>query len=257
MTPALKAAMQEQTTATFRTFFREDRSMKELLTGDDTFLNDALATHYGLPLPGSTTLTRVRNLPGERRGLLGHGGALTVTSQPNRTSPVKRGKWVMSQLLCMEPPPPPPNVEAFDVPAVPTGSLRQQFEAHRSKPECAGCHAMMDPIGFGMENFDAVGRYRTSDTGGFAIDSSGRLYDGRSFNGPLELSNVLAADPKLGECMAKQVFTYALGRAPVNTDRCTIKQMTEAFSQSGDRLPALITTLVTSDTFTQRRGETP
>lgn len=258
MTPALKAAMQEQTTATFRTYFREDRSALELLTGDDTFLNDALAAHYGVPLPGSTTLTRVRNLPPERRGLLGHGGVLTVTSQPNRTSPVKRGKWVMAQLLCMEPPPPPAMVDAFEPSTtMPTGSLRQQFEAHRSKPECAGCHAMMDPIGFGLESYDAVGRFRTTDTGGFPIDSSGKLYDGRQFSGPVELSGVLAADPKLGECMAKQVFTYALGRAPLSTDRCTLKQMNDAFTQSGDRLPALITALITSDTFTHRRGEAP
>lgn len=253
----LKAAMQEQTTATFRTFFREDRSALELLTGDDTFLNDALASHYGLPLPGSATLTRVRNLPVNRRGLLGHGGVLTVTSQPNRTSPVKRGKWVMAQLLCMEPPPPPANVEAFEPAAMPTGSLRQQFEQHRSKPECAGCHAMMDPIGFGLESYDAVGRFRTTDLGGFPIDSSGALYDGRSFNGPTELAGVLAADPKFGECMAQQLFTYALGRAPVKTDRCTVKQMGEAFTASGNRLPALITTLVKSPTFTQRRGESP
>jgi hypothetical protein len=256
LTPALKAAMQEQTTATFRTFFREDRSVTELLTGTDAFLNDALATHYGLPLPGSATLVRVQNVPGNRRGLLGHGGVLTVTSQPNRTSPVKRGKWVMSQLLCMEPPPPPPNVEAFEVSGTPTGTLRQQFEAHRSKPECAGCHSMMDPIGFGLEAYDAVGRFRTTDTGGFPIDSSGTLYDGRSFDGPEQLAGVLAQDPKLGECMAKQVFTYALGRAPVKTDRCTIKQMTDALAQGG-KLPALIQTLVTSDTFTQRRAEQP
>ncbi|MBL8910566.1 MAG: DUF1592 domain-containing protein [Archangium sp.] len=254
---SLKAAMQEQTTATFRTFFREDRSALELLTGDDTFLNDALATHYGLPLPGTNTLTRVRNVPLNRRGLLGHGGVLTVTSNPNRTSPVKRGKWVMSQLLCMEPPPPPANVEAFETQPNPTGTLRQQFEAHRSKPECAGCHAMMDPIGFGLESYDAVGRFRTTDTGGFPIDSSGELFDGRRFNGPTELAGVLAADPKFGECMAQQVFTYALGRAPVKTDRCTVKQMSDAFAQSGGKLPALISSLITSDTFTQRRGESP
>lgn len=257
ITPTLKAAMQEQTTAYFRTFYREDRSGLELLTGSDTFLNDALATHYGLPLPGTNTLTRVQNVPLERRGLFGHAGVLTVTSQPNRTSPVKRGKWVMSQLLCMEPPPPPANVEAFVPQTTPTGSLRQQFEAHRARPECAGCHALMDPIGFGLENYDAVGHYRTTDTGGFAIDSSGTLFDGRSFNGPAELANTMSNDPKLADCMARQLFTYALGRAPVATDRCTVQNMTDAYTQNGNRLPALITALVTSDTFTQRHGESP
>jgi hypothetical protein len=257
VTPALKAAMKAQTEAFFRTFYTEDRSALELLTGTDSFMNDELAAHYGVPAPGSATLTRVQNVPATRRGLLGHGGMLTVTSQPTRTSPVKRGKWVMSQLMCMEPPPPPPEVEAFAPSTTPTGTLREQFEAHRSKPECKGCHAMMDPLGFGLENYDAVGHYRTTDNGGFAIDSSGVLFDGRTFNGPGELSNTVAADPKFADCTARQVFTYALGRAPVSTDECTIKNMTAAFTQNGHRLPALIAALVTSDTFTQRRGEAP
>ncbi len=254
---ALKHDMQAQTQAFFRTFYREDRSALELLTAQDTYLNDRLAAHYGVPLPGTTELTRVAQVPELRRGLLAQGGFLTVTSQPTRTSPVKRGKWVLAQLLCMEPPPPPANVEAFEEQATPTGTLREQFEAHRAKPECAGCHKMMDPIGFGLENFDAVGRYRTTDNGGFAIDSAGELFDGRAFTGPAELSNTLSGDPKFTECMSKQLFTYALGRAPVATDRCTLKQMNAAFTQTGYRLPALITALVTSDTFTHRRGETP
>lgn len=257
VTPALKAAMKAQTEAFFGTFYKEDRSALELLTGTDSFMNDALAAHYGVPAPGSTALTRVQGVPENRRGLLGHGGMLTVTSQPTRTSPVKRGKWVMSQLLCMEPPPPPAEVEAFALAANPTGTLRQQFEAHRANPECKGCHAMMDPLGFGLENYDAVGRYRTTDNGGFAIDSSGVLFDGRRFNGPAELSATVSADPKFADCTARQVFTYALGRAPIATDECTIKNMTAAFTQNGHRLPALIAALVTSDTFTQRRGEAP
>ncbi len=257
VTPALKAAMKAQTEAFFGTFYKEDRSALELLTGTDSFMTDELAAHYGVPAPGSTTLTRVQNVPETRRGLLGHGGMLTVTSQPTRTSPVKRGKWVMSQLLCMEPPPPPAEVEAFAPSTTPTGTLRQQFEAHRSKPECKGCHAMMDPLGFGLENYDAVGHYRTTDSGGFAIDSSGVLFDGRTFNGPRQLSDTVAADPKFADCTARQVFTYALGRAPVSTDECTIKTMTAAFAQNGHRLPALIAALVTSPTFTSRRGEAP
>ena len=139
----------------------------------------------------------------------------------------------------------------------PTGTLRQQFEAHRAKPACAGCHAMMDPIGFGLENYDAVGRYRTTDTGGFAIDSTGVLFDGRTFNGPTELSQVISADPKFADCAARQLFTYALGRAPIASDACTLQSMTQAFTQNGERLPALITALVASDTFTHRHGEAP
>ncbi|MGV3623534.1 MAG: DUF1592 domain-containing protein [Archangium sp.] len=253
---ALKHDMQKQTQEFFKTFYREDRSALELLTAEDTFMNDRLASHYGLPLPGSNELQRVAQVPELRRGLLGQAGFLTVTSQPTRTSPVKRGKWVLAQLLCMEPPPPPANVEAFAEAATPTGTLREQFEAHRSKPECKGCHQMMDPIGFGLENYDAVGRYRTEDNGGFAIDSSGELVDGRRFVGPSELSATLSHDPAFTQCMTRHLFTYALGRAPVNTDRCTLKQMNSAFEQSGYRLPALITALVTSDTFTSRRGET-
>ncbi len=257
VTPALKAAMRAETEAFFRTFYREDRSALELLTGDDTFLSDSLAAHYGLPAPGSATPVRVRGLPQTRRGLLGHGGLLTVTSQPTRTSPVKRGKWVLSQLLCMEPPPPPPEVEAFLEDATPTGTLREQMEAHRSKPECMGCHQMMDPIGFGLEHYDAVGRHRTTDTGGFAIDSAGALYDGTPFSDANELAQALSADPRFASCMSTQLFTWALGRAPTAGDACAVKTMTDRFTSGGHRLPALISALVTSDTFTSRRGETP
>ena len=116
---------------------------------------------------------------------------------------------------------------------------------------------MMDPIGFGLENYDAVGRFRTTDTGGFAIDSSGTLFDGRTFNGPVELAATVSADPKFADCTARQVFTYALGRAPVSADECTLKAMGSAFSSSGFRFPALIVAIVSSDTFTQRHGESP
>lgn len=257
VTPALKAAMRAETEAFFRTFYREDRSALELLTANDTFLTDALAAHYGLPAPGSSTPVRARNLPATRRGLFGHGGLLTVTSQPNRTSPVKRGKWVLSQLLCMEPPPPPPEVEAFVEDAAPTGTLREQMEAHRNKPECMGCHRMMDPIGFGLESYDAVGRFRTSDVGGFPIDTAGELYDGTPFTNAGELAQALSADPRFASCLSTQLFTWALGREPKRGDACAVKTMTDRFVASGHRLPALIAALVTSDTFTTRRGETP
>lgn len=257
VTPALKVALRQETEAFVRSFLQEDRSALELLSSDDMFVSDVTAAHYGVAAPGSATMVRVRTLPEGRGGLLGHAGLLTVTSQANRTSPVKRGKWVLAQLLCTEPPAPPPNVEAFVETPTPTGTLREQFEAHRAKPECAGCHALMDPIGFGMENFDAIGRYRTTDVGGFPIDATGSLGAGKDFDGAKELSALLKGDERFPSCVTHQLFTYALGRAPGAGDACTLVDLDDAFKGKGYRLSELIVALVQSDAFTHRRGETP
>lgn len=257
MTPALKAALREETEAFVRSFLQEDRSALELLDSDDMFVSDVTAAHYGVAAPGSRAMVRLRSLPAGRGGLLGHAGLLTVTSQPTRTSPVKRGKWVLAQLLCTEPPPPPANVEAIPTTSTPTGTFRQQLEAHRAKPECAGCHNLMDPIGFGLENFDAVGRYRTEDLGGFPIDASGTLYNGKNFSGPKELAGLLQADDRFPLCVTMKLFTYALGRAPSTGDACVVAELGQAFHDKQYRLPELIVALVQSDTFTHRRGESP
>jgi hypothetical protein len=251
---ALRSSMQQETELFFQAFLQEDRSALELLRSDFTYLNDALATHYGLPAVGSSTLQRTA-VSGQRGGLLTQAGVLTVTSQPNRTSPVKRGKWVLAQLMCDEPPPPPPEVEGLQPQVNPTASLREQMEQHRANPTCAGCHSTMDPIGFGLENFDAVGRWRTKDVGNFDIDASGQLPSGQSFNGHAELANILQGDARFAQCITDQLFTYALGRGLTDADSCSVQKLSLDFTSRGHRLSELIVLLATSDAFTQRRGE--
>src|SRR5207302_5338499 len=134
------------------------------------------------------------------------------------TSPTRRGKWVLGQLLCSEPPPPPPNIPPLPETTTPTGSLRQRLEAHRSNPVCASCHSSIDPIGFGLEHFDAVGRWRNTDTGGYAIDATGTLPGGAAFDGAAQLARALKQDPRVASCIAQKVFTYAIGRQVVPGD---------------------------------------
>ncbi len=257
VTAATKTAMRLETERFFEHFLTQDVSALGLLGSDFTFVNDTLADHYGLTRPGSATLQRVAVTNGVRGSVLGQGGVLTVTSFPTRTSPVKRGAWVMSNLLCQEPPAPPPGVEALPAPQTPNASLRQRMEAHRANPTCAGCHAMMDPIGFGMEPFDGVGRTRTQDTGGFPIDASGTLPDGRTFNGPGELSRILKDDPRFPHCLSEKLFTYGLGRSPTRQESCQVEAITHQFAERGHRLSGLVKAITSSRTFTHRRGESP
>jgi hypothetical protein len=180
-----------ETEAMFREVVVNGMPADKLLTADFTFANDRLAKHYGLPAVGSTTPVKVNLAATERRGILSQGSFLTVTSHQNRTSPVLRGKWVLTQLLCLEVPPPPPDVNVTLDPAKAGGTLRQQMEAHRANPVCATCHKQMDPIGLGLENYDAIGVHRTTDQG-LPIDASGELPDGRQFNGAQQLSTLVA-----------------------------------------------------------------
>lgn len=257
VTPALKKSMRSQMERFFQAFLDEDRSALELLGSDFAYLDDALATHYGLARPGTTSLSRVSVAEAERGSILGHAGVLTLTSHASRTSPALRGKWVMGRLLCEEPPPPPAGVQGLKPEATPGASLRQQMEAHRANPGCAACHKVMDPIGFGMENFDAVGRKRTVDDTGVAIDSSGKLPDGRSFNGLAQLSSTIKQDDKLPHCMSRELFVFGLGRENSRADACMLRDITNDFKAKGHRLPELIVSLVKSPAFTQRRGESP
>lgn len=257
VTAATKTAMRLETERFFEHFLTQDVSALGLLGSDFTFVNDTLADHYGLTRPGSTTLQRVAVTNGVRGSVLGQAGVLTVTSFPTRTSPVKRGAWVMSNLLCQEPPAPPPGVEALPAPQMPNASLRQRMEAHRSNPTCAGCHSMMDPIGFGMEPFDGVGRTRTQEVGGFPIDASGTLPDGRTFNGPAELTRILKDDPRFPHCLSEKLFTYGLGRSPTRQESCQVEAITHQFAERGHRLSGLVKAIALSRTFTHRRGESP
>jgi hypothetical protein len=250
----LGAAMRAETDSVLHTFLTEPLSALDLIDAPFTFLNDRLASHYGLPLPGSERPVRVPIQSAQRGGLLTHGSVLTVTSHPRRTSPVRRGKWVLEQLLCTSPPPPPPGVEGLPEQVNPSASLRERFEQHRSQEVCKNCHKLMDPIGFSLEHFDAIGAWRDTDSG-YAIDASGVLPGDKRFDGHAELARILKEDPALPSCIVQKVFTYALGRGPTDRDRCSLDEIGGSFQSGGYTFESLFQSLASSAPFTQRRGE--
>jgi hypothetical protein len=199
-------------------------------------------------------MTRVSLSDDQRGGLLKQAGLLTVTSYPARTSPVKRGKWVLTQLLCSEPPPPPPGVEGLKTEDLEGASLRQKLEAHRADPVCASCHQLMDPIGFGLENYDGIGAFRTDDNG-FDIDASGTLPDGTEFNGANELAKLISADPRFAKCATQKTFVYALGRGVSSDDKDYLQGISEQFAAGGYKLKDLLALIAASEPFRFRRGQ--
>lgn len=254
-TPTMRAAFRAETEAYFEAFLRDDIGMEQFLTAPFTFVDDGLARYYGIAAPPGAGVRRVALTGGPRGGLLTQASLLTVTSHADRTSPVRRGQWVLNQLMCEPPPPAPADVPPLPVQTVPTGSLRQRFEMHRADPSCAACHADMDPIGFAFEHFDAVGAWRDRDDG-FAIDTTGTLPgSGASFDGATALAALLARDPRYPRCVTRQWFTYALGRGPEPYDDAALDAISHDWSAAGMRLRDLVTRIVTSDSFTQRRGE--
>ncbi len=259
VTPSLKNAMAAESSNFFSSWLTENRDLRELLVSDFTFVNADLAKHYGLPAVTGAGMQRVQLPNTQRGGLLTQAGILALTSQPNRTSPTRRGAMVLATLMCAAPPPPPPNVEALAPPVNPTDTLRQQLEAHRKVAVCASCHNLMDPLGFGLENYDAVGAWRTLDRGA-PIDSTGALPDGSKFNGARELSLLLKNDPRFPNCMAEKLFTYAMGRGVRPEDRCALSHLSDAVVSSGGHLADLVLELARSETFTSRQpltGVTP
>lgn len=254
----LAMSMQAETRAFFAEFLTQNLPVTELLTAPFTFVDARLAQHYGLPAPAGGGMKRVELTDGKRRGLLTHASVLTATSNPDRTSPVARGSWVLTHLLCAPPPPPPPDVpplpESEDVPT----TTRAQIEAHRVNPGCASCHAIMDPIGLGLENYDAVGRWRDTEAG-MKIDPSGVLPDGASFSGAQELTALLTKDPGLPACVGANLFTYAVSRRPEagTADGQHVERIVRAAAGGGSvvRLRDLLLAVVTSDPFRLRRGE--
>jgi hypothetical protein len=250
----LRASMEAETKAFFRSFLSSDVGIDALLIADFTFVNDRLAEHYGLPSPGGNALEKVQLTSDQRGGLLTQAGVLTVTSLPTRTSPVKRGKWILAQLLCSEPPPPPEGVEGFNEEALTVGTIREQLEAHRANPECAACHAIMDPLGFGLEKYDGVGAWRTEDNDQ-PIDATGELPTGEEFDGAAEMADLLAGDPRFGQCVAEQLFVYALGRGVEKGDKFHLESIDSGFGERGYRLRELIKLIVVSEPFRMRRGE--
>ena len=256
---ALRQAFLTETTLFVSSIFREDRSLLDLLDGDYTFLNQRLAEHYGIPRVYGSQFRRVTLTDPNRRGLLGQGSVLTVTSYPNRTSVVQRGKWILENLLGTPPPPPPPDVP--ELKAAPHGkplSLREQMQEHRSNPTCAACHARMDPIGFALENYDAVGQWRTKDAGA-PIDASGRLPDGTEFTGPDGLRQLLMTKYRddFVRTATEKLLTYALGRGIEYYDGPTIRSIDRDAARDNYRMSSLILAVVKSAPFHMRRAPAP
>ena len=248
----LRMSMRRETQMFFENVIREDRSIVDLLVGKYTFLNERLADFYGIPGVEGPAFRRVDLTGTPRGGVLTQASVLTVTSYPNRTSPVLRGKWILENILNA----PPPGIPALDVTTVGTeASLRQQLEQHRKNPTCASCHARMDPLGFGLENFDAIGAWRASD-GKVAIDSSGSLPDGRTFRGPDGLKTILKTDrAAFAQCLTSKLLTYALGRGLEGYDRATVKEISQHNAAADYRFSDLILEIVTSRPFQMRRGD--
>jgi hypothetical protein len=254
----LRASLRAETLLFLLSMVQSPRSFLDLLDAEYSFVNDRLARHYGLPLPGSPAPVHMALAPSSNRGgILGHGSLLAVNAQMSRTSPVKRGKWALDQLLCIDIPPPPPGVEGLlDMPGSgpPTGTLRERLAQHRSNPECAACHAYLDPIGLGLENYDAIGAWRTHENG-TPIDASGQMPDGRSFVGPRQLAATLKADPSTGRCITERVMIYALGRGMAATDAQELDRIASLWAHFGHRFEALLSLVAQSEPFRSRRGE--
>ena len=248
----LKAAMRTETEMFFDSLVREDRPIFDLLSADFTFANEKLAKLYGIKDVTGNEFRRVSLNGTERGGILTQASILTVTSNPNRTSPVKRGKWILENILGTPPPPPPPNVPELKEAKVgeAKGTLRERLEQHRANPGCASCHQRMDPLGFAMENFDAIGAWRDKE-GDSPIDSAGQLPGGEKFRGPKELRELLISSrkPQFSQCLAEKLLTYALGRGVEYSDQCAIQKITAALEKDQFRFSRLVVEIVSSDPF--------
>lgn len=251
----LRDALRREAELFFQAMLAENRPIGDFLDADFAFMNQRLAEHYGLPKVEGPEFRRVKLEDANRGGLLTQGAMLCVTSNPTRTSPVKRGKWILENLLASPPPPPPPGAGdlADDEKTVLSGSLRQRMEQHRANPTCASCHARMDPLGFALENFDAVGRWRTKD-GAFEIDPAGSLPNGQTFRNIGELKQVLKKRlPDFRRCLCEKMLTYALGRGLEPSDRAAVAALAAALERQGDRFGVLPLLIVRSEAFRTRQ----
>ncbi len=274
----LRNSMIRETELFFEAIMRENRSVVELIDSNFTFMNERLARHYGIadtngnrlyqkPItkPGtplvkkfgkpSNEFQRVTFADDERGGILTHASILTLTSNPTRTNPVKRGKWVLEQILGTPPPPPPPNVPELEEKGELKGTLRERFEQHRKNPSCANCHAKLDPMGFAFENYNAVGKFRTKE-GDAVIDASGTLPGGQTFKGPKELKQILVSKKDLfTRALTEKMLTYAIGRGLEYYDKSSVDKIGTALAKNDFRFSTLVVEITNSDPFRMRRGK--
>ena len=256
---SLRQSMLRETRLFVDSVVRDDRSVVDLLTAGYTFLDERLAEHYGIAGVTGSRFRRV-DLPADspRRGILGHGSVLTLTSHAIRTSPVLRGKWILDNLLGTPPPDPPPNIPALNDQRTQARrpTVRARLEAHRANPACSACHAMIDPTGFALENFDAIGRWRVVDESFNPIDPSGVLPDGRAFDGVAEMRDTLARDPRqFVTTVTEKLMTYALGRGLDHTDMPTLRRIVREAAADDYRFQSVVLGIVTSDPFLMRRSQ--
>ncbi|HKH72858.1 MAG TPA: DUF1592 domain-containing protein [Vicinamibacterales bacterium] len=253
----LRYAFRRETELLFETIVREDRSILDLIDADYTFVDERLARHYGIPNVRGSRFRRVALDEGARRGLLGHGSLLTVTSAGNRTSAVKRGKWILENLLGAPVPQPPPGVETnlATAPGAAPTSVRQRLEQHRASPTCAACHAVMDPVGFSLENFDLIGEYRAEDEG-VPVNATGTLADGTTLDGPASLRKALLdRRGAVASTAAEKLLTYALGRRVDYFDMPAVRGIVRDAARQNYRFSSLITGIVKSVPFQMKKAE--
>ncbi len=251
---SLRVAMQRETELFFDYIVREDRSVLDFLGADYSFMNERLARHYGLSGVRGPHFRKVALNGAERGGVLTHASVLTVTSYPTRTSPVLRGKWILENILATPPPPPPPNVPDLEEKAANSArDLRAALEKHRASAACASCHSRLDPLGFSLENFDAVGRFRDVEDGA-KVDASGSLPGGIQFDGPAGLKQVLL-DRKdyFVECISEKLLTYALGRGLEHFDLPVVRQVRREAAAREHRFSEVVLAIVNSVPFQMRR----
>ena len=259
-TNELRAAMQSETTLFCSEIIRNDRSILDFLDAKFTYLNEPLAKLYGIEGVKGAKFSRVVFSPDQakqRGGLLTQASVLSVTSNPTRTSPVKRGKWVLGQIMGAAPPPPPPNVPILseDKGVVAAAPIQQRMAQHRRDPNCASCHARMDPIGFGLENYNAIGAWRTQD-GKFSVDAKGELSPKQKFNGPLQLRAMLKQNKSVfARSLSEKMLTYAIGRGVERNDKCFVDAISQSVAKNDYRFSALILAVVQSDPFLTKRGD--
>ncbi len=254
----LRQSFRRETELFFESILRENRSVLDLLTANYTFVNERLARHYGIPNVYGTQFRRVTLTDQTRMGLLGQGSVLTVTSYPNRTSPVLRGKWILENILGTPPPPPPPNVPPLkeNEEGAKPKSVRELMEEHRKNPACAGCHAVMDPLGFSLENFDGVGEWRTKDQSG-PVDASGQLADGTKVEGPVTLRQALMRHPEqFAGTVTEKLMTYALGRGLEYYDMPVVRGIVHDAAKSDYKFTSLITGIVKKHTISDEKVAT-